>query len=344
MPTAAVAQDCVLPPIKPGGDLAITFSFDAEPDTPDGNAIGVSLGGLEPEAVPLTVTAGITELAADPKLTLPANGIQQEVTLTAKPAADGVDLGSVTVTSPADAVTVACVGGGQTCPVAGDHTVTLAVTVSEKQPPGPLTLVATDAGKRDIPVRPITVLGAPKLTVIGPTMNVRPVPGGQGVFSVTVSNTGDSASAGGDPLTVSVTTPLTVVGIDAGGTSLCTAPFTDCRLPRRRAQRDDPGLHRSGTGHHQAGRLPADGHPARSAAVDHVQRAAGRHRRGRRTRGSLSRRHHTELDADRVGTVGDSTDPGPVTLTSSSDRVTLSGCGSTGVDPGLQGPAASRSR
>ncbi|HEY5882487.1 MAG TPA: hypothetical protein VIU11_26490, partial [Nakamurella sp.] len=224
-PTAAIAADCTLPPIDRGTDQQVTFFFDATPGAAGGDAL-VTLADQKPVPVPVTVNAGITGFTAD-RTTLPADGTAQTVVLAASPAADGLDLGSITVTSDDPAVTVTC-GDGGSCPIGGDGTIKLIVTVSEKRAPGSLTLSVKDEGGRTFDVGPFTVLGAAQLSVSELTMNVQPVQGGQGRFSLTVSNSGDLPSSNEVPVTVSAP-GLVVDAVTVGGTSICTEK--GCALP-----------------------------------------------------------------------------------------------------------------
>ena len=227
-PTAAVAADCTLPPIDRDTDQQVTFFFDATPGAAGGDAL-VTLADQKPVPVPMTVNAGITGFTPD-RTTLPADGTAQTVVLAATPAAEGLDLGSITVTSDDPTVTVTC-GDGGSCSISRDGTVKLSVTVSEKHGPGSLTLSVKDEGGRTFDVGPITVLGAPQLTVSELTMNVQPVQGGQGQFSLTVSNTGGSPSAGGDLVTAAGARRLSIAGVDRRRQADLCHPFKDCKLP-----------------------------------------------------------------------------------------------------------------
>ncbi|HEY7813381.1 MAG TPA: hypothetical protein VIC62_09100, partial [Nakamurella sp.] len=322
VPTAAAAADCTLPSMKPGVAVPVTFSFDALPSAPNGQVIGVSLADHDPELVPLTVKAGITGLAADPKVTLPANGTPQSVTLTATPAAEGLDLGSVAITSGDDAVQVAC---ADSCRVSADNTVTLTITVSAKRAAGPLTLLAEDGGERPIPVSPITVLGAPQLTVSELTMNVQPVQGGEGRFSLAVSNSGDSPSTGGEPVTAAAP-GLSVDSLDTGGGgSICTS---GCTLP--------PVAVKSSVTVVVTVTAPATTKPDSYSVTMEVlgQKKTIAFKIDQAVTGVVATpggpfaagtSPELNLTVDRLG---DSAVP--LTLTSTSDLVTLSGCGSSG--------------
>jgi hypothetical protein len=323
VPTAA-AGPCALPVLAVDEKVAVTFSFTAPPQAGPTQSIDVRLDGQEPVTVPLTVGAGITRLAADPDLALPANDTAQPVTLVATPAADGLILGSVTLSSAEKDVQVTCASD---CRVGPDRTVAVIITVASTHASEPLRLLAQDAGGRPIEVDPIAVLGAPQVSLTGPTVVRSPIAGGQGQFSLTVTNRGESPLPAGQP--IGITAPgFTVVSVEGAGVSQCDK--TGCRLPQLDAASSitititlaAPADTKPGTYQLTADLLdrsyPVD-FTVGQAITGLVATPGGPLTAGTTTTLSIA-----------ATLAGEPTDPIAVTLTSTSPLVTLSGCKGNG--------------
>ena len=241
--TLVAATECTLPTISAGNELTLTLILDVD-RAAVGGPVTVSIGNpveaqdattvtvLSPAAL-IATNFGNTTLVAGGSSTATATvGNVGDQASTPSPVSitlpAGVQVGAILVGSSSIPVGPCASPSGATCAefpaVPGKSTVgvTVTLTAGPQARSGQVEVVAFGARQTFT----LTIVQPAQLSQSKPTVSLISTAGGNGAFSITVSNLGDQASAAGLPIDLTLPTGISLSTVTVSGANSCTTQGT----------------------------------------------------------------------------------------------------------------------